>query len=125
MSAELVGRRILLLEDKSRVAMLIESIVEDLDGATVGPLASVEEAFAFLATSPAVGAALLAVNLAGRQVFPVAEALTASGVPVVFSTGYGERGRPRTWRGRPNARKPFTEASLRDAPRQVPALPEG
>lgn len=124
MSAELGGRRILVVEDESLVAMLIETILEDLGGETVGPLASVEEALAFLGDAPALDAALLDVNLAGRQVFPVAEALAASGVPFVFSTGYGEGGLPETWRGRPTVQKPFTEASLRAALRQALGLPD-
>ena len=37
MSAELAGRRILVVEDESLVAMLIETILEDLGGETVGP----------------------------------------------------------------------------------------
>jgi hypothetical protein len=60
-------------------------------------------------------AALLDVNVAGRQVFPVAEALTERGVPFVFSTGYGEGGLPDEWRGSPTIQKPFTEAAVRDA----------
>lgn len=106
MSAELGGRRILVVEDESLVAMLIETILEDLGGETVGPLASVEEALAFLGDGPALDAALLDVNLAGRQVFPVAEALAASGVPFVFSTGYGEGGLPRPGAVGPPCRSP-------------------
>ena len=65
--------------------------------------------------SPRDDAALLDVNVAGRQVFPVAEALKERGVPFVFSTGYGEGGLPDEWRGQPTIQKPFTEAAIRDA----------
>jgi len=124
MGAELAGRRILIVEDESLVAMLIEAILEDLGGETVGPLASVEEALAFLEAAPQLDAALLDVNLAGRQVFPVAEALVATGVPIVFSTGYGEGGLPEAWRGRPTVQKPFTEAGIRAALHQALGLPD-
>lgn len=60
-------------------------------------------------------AALLDVNVAGQEVFPVAEALKARGVPFVFSTGYGEAGLPEHWRGNPTVQKPFTEGAIRDA----------
>lgn len=60
-------------------------------------------------------AALLDVNVAGRQVFPVAAALKERGVPFVFSTGYGEGGLPDEWRGVTTIQKPFTEAAVRDA----------
>lgn len=122
MSAELRGRRVLVVEDESLVAMLIETILEDLGGEAVGPMASVDEALAFLADGTAIDAALLDVNLAGRQVFPVAEALQAAGVPFVFSTGYGEGGLPEAWRGRPTVQKPFTEAGLGAALRQALGL---
>jgi CheY-like chemotaxis protein len=122
MSTGLSGRRVLIVEDESLVAMLIETILEDLGGEAVSPLASVEDALAFLEDRPSLDAALLDVNLAGRQVFPVAEALQASGVPFVFSTGYGEGGLPEEWRGRPTVQKPFTEAGLRSALQQALGL---
>ena len=64
---------------------------------------------------PALDAALLDVNVAGQEVFPIAEALKARGVPFVFSTGYGESGLPEHWRGNPTVQKPFTDAAIRDA----------
>ncbi|RZJ80209.1 MAG: response regulator, partial [Brevundimonas sp.] len=62
-----------------------------------------------------IDAALLDVNVAGQQVFPVAAALKARGVPFVFSTGYGEGGLPDEWRGQTTIQKPFTEATIQDA----------
>lgn len=61
------------------------------------------------------GGPLMHVNVAGREVFPVAEALRARGVPFVFSTGYGEAGLPEHWRGNPTIQKPFTEGAIHDA----------
>jgi len=113
MSHALSGRRILVVEDESLVAMLLETILEDMGCTPVGPASNVEEGLA-LAQEP-LDAALLDVNVAGRLVFPVAEALKARGVPFVFSTGYGEGGLPDEWRGQPTIQKPFTEAAVRDA----------
>ncbi|MFC0633122.1 response regulator [Brevundimonas balnearis] len=115
MSAGLNGRKVLIVEDESLVAMLIETILEDLGCETIGPMSTIDEALGHLDGGDDLDAALLDVNLAGRQVFPVAEALEARGVPVVFSTGYGEGGLPDRWRDRPTVQKPFTEAGLRQA----------
>lgn len=114
MTEMLSGRRVLVVEDESLVAMLLETILEDMGCTPVGPAATVEDGLALLETEQ-LDAALLDVNVAGRQVFPVAEALKARGVPFVFSTGYGEGGLPDEWRGQATIQKPFTEAAVRDA----------
>ena len=115
MSQPFSGRRVLIVEDESLVAMLLETILEDMGCTPVGPAATVEDGLR-MATDPAtIDAALLDVNVAGRQVFPVAQALKDRGVPFVFSTGYGEGGLPDEWRGQPTLQKPFTEAAVRDA----------
>ena len=113
MSQTFAGRRVLIVEDESLVAMLLETILEDMGCVPVGPAATVDEGLR-MAIEP-VDAALLDVNVAGRQVFPVAEALRDRGVPFVFSTGYGEGGLPDEWRGHSTLQKPFTEAAVRDA----------
>lgn len=114
MSAPLTGRRVLVVEDESLVAMLLETILEDMGCTPVGPAANVDDGLK-MATDEPLDAALLDVNVAGKQVFPVAEALKARGVPFVFSTGYGEGGLPDEWRGQATIQKPFTEAAVRDA----------
>ena len=114
MSQAFAGRRVLVVEDESLVAMLLETILEDMGCEPVGPAATVEEGLRLAAGGP-IDAALLDVNVACRQAFPVAEALRERGVPFVFSTGYGEGGLPDEWRGHPTLQKPFTEAAVRDA----------
>ncbi|MFN3354161.1 MAG: response regulator [Brevundimonas sp.] len=125
MNAGLSGRRVLIVEDESLVAMLIETILEDLGCQPVGPMSSIDEALEHLKDGPELDAALLDVNLSGRQVFPVAEALDEKGVPFVFSTGYGEGGLPDRWRDRPTIQKPFTEAGLRQALYRAMGVAEG
>jgi CheY-like chemotaxis protein len=114
MSHALSGRRILIVEDESLVAMLLETILEDMGCSTVGPAANIDDGLTLVQTE-SLDAALLDVNVAGRQVFPVAQALKDRGVPFVFSTGYGEGGLPDEWRGQPTIQKPFTETAVRDA----------
>lgn len=114
MTQELAGRRILIVEDESLVAMLLETILEDMGCTPVGPASSIDEGLR-LVSSEQLDGALLDVNVAGRQIFPVAEALRERGVPFVFSTGYGEGGLPDEWRGQRTIQKPFTEAAVHEA----------
>lgn len=119
----LSGRRILVVEDESLVAMLLETILEDMGCTPVGPASNVDEGLV-MATDEALDAALLDVNVAGRQVFPIATALKARGVPFVFSTGYGEGGLPDEWRGHATVQKPFTEAAIRQALMKIMGVAE-
>lgn len=114
MSDVLVDRRILIVEDESLVAMLLETILEDLGCTIAGPEGSVSGGVS-VARSEHIDAALLDVNVAGELVFPVAETLKQRGIPFVFSTGYGEGGLPEQWRGHTTIQKPFTEVAVRDA----------
>ncbi|WP_332658405.1 response regulator [Brevundimonas sp.] len=115
MNAPLTGRRVLVVEDESLVAMLLETILEDMGCTPVGPAANIDDGMAMATDGEHLDAALLDVNVAGRQVFPVAQALKDRGIPFVFSTGYGEGGLPEEWRGQATIQKPFTEAAVRDA----------
>ena len=115
MTQPLSGRRVLVVEDESLVAMLLETILDDMGCAVVGPESNIDDGLISATTEPSLDAALLDVNVAGREVFPVAEALKARGVPFVFSTGYGEAGLPEHWRGNPTIQKPFTEGAIREA----------
>ena len=115
MSEGLTGRRILVVEDESLVAMLLETILEDMGAIPVGAISTVDEALVVVADDPLLDAALLDVNVAGKLVFPVAEALRAKGIPFVFSTGYGEGGLPDHWRGQSTIQKPFTEDAVKSA----------
>jgi CheY-like chemotaxis protein len=115
MSHGLSGRRVLVVEDESLVAMLLETILEDMGCVPVGPASTVEEGLAMTIDGAPLDAALLDVNVAGREVFPIANALRERGVPFVFSTGYGEGGLPDDWRGHPTVQKPFTENAIREA----------
>lgn len=93
------------------VAMLIQDMLVAIGHTTVGPIARREAALKAAASEP-LDAALLDVNLDGQEVFPVAEALSARGIPLAFVTGYGGRGLLAPWRGRPILEKPFRQADL-------------
>lgn len=107
--SSLEGLRVLVVEDETLVAMLLEDMLADHGcevAATVSRIAQALEAVAD--EGLAVDAAILDVNLAGEPSFPIAQALADKGVPFVFATGYGSGGLPEAWRDRPTLQKPFS-----------------
>lgn len=104
--------KVLVVEDEALVSMLVEDMLTDLGCTIVGPAAEIEEALK-LAGSADIDAALLDVNLGGRPIFPVADALKARGVPFAFASGYGEAGLTEDHKGSTVLQKPFREADLR------------
>lgn len=104
--------KVLVVEDEALVSMLVEDMLTDLGCTVVGPAAEIEEALR-LAGSADIDAALLDVNLGGRPIFPVADALKSRGVPYAFASGYGEAGISDDHKGSAVLQKPFREADLR------------
>lgn len=107
-------RRILIVEDETIVAMLLEDILYELGYAVVGPYARVDPALAAL-ESEDVDGAVLDVNLVGERSYPIADALAERGKPYVFVTGYGLAGLDEAYRDRPVLQKPFTRDGLDQA----------
>ncbi len=110
----LAGKRVLVIEDEAIVAMLIEEMLLDLGCQIAGHARTLPEALA-AARDDDFDIAVLDVNLAGQQSYPVADALTARRIPFVYLSGYGASAlRPNepVWR---ICRKPFTGPSLTDA----------
>jgi CheY-like chemotaxis protein len=85
----LKGKRILVVEDEALIAVMVEDMLADFGSIVVGPAATIQAALA-LAQSEVIDAAILDVNVRGERIDPVAEALFARGIPVLFATGYGE-----------------------------------
>jgi CheY-like chemotaxis protein len=109
--ADLNGLRVLVVEDEPAISMLIEDMLEDLGCKVAGVANTVASALALIQAGPA-DAAVLDVNLGRESIFPVADELTARGVPFLFSTGYGSAGIRPADRERPVLPKPFTQADL-------------
>jgi CheY-like chemotaxis protein len=100
------GRRILVVEDEFLIRMLLEDMLTDLGYELVGVAGRVDEA-AELAKTKDFDLAILDVNLDGHDVYPVADLISKRGLPFMFVTGYGGRGLPESYRGRPTLQKPF------------------
>jgi PAS domain S-box-containing protein len=79
-------RRILLVEDEELVALELSTELSLLGWAIVGPASTLNEAQSLLSSN--VDAAVLDVNLRGRSIYPLAEALEERDVPFLFCTGY-------------------------------------
>lgn len=113
------GRRVLVVEDEAMIAMLVEDMLADLGCAVVGPAHGLAEALALIGDDHGMDAALLDVNLAGQPVFALADALREKGVPLIFSTGYGDAGLREIDRGSPVLQKPFRAQDLARALTEV------
>lgn len=106
----LKGKRILVVEDEALIAVMVEDMLMELGSHVVGPAGTIEAALE-LARQETIDAAVLDVNVRGERIDPVAEALIARGVPVLFATGYGE---VRLASGTPTTviDKPYTQDKL-------------
>lgn len=110
--AGLNGLRVLIVEDESLVAMLIEDAIADHNG-TVAAVASTLGQALEKASTIDFDVAILDVNLNGAPSFAVADLLIQRRIPLVFSTGYGAAGIPEAWRSAPVLAKPFRESEVR------------
>jgi CheY-like chemotaxis protein len=113
--------RFLVVEDELMIRMLLEDMLTDIGYEVVASAGRLDEAVRF-AREADFDVAILDLNLAGQSVAPVAAIIEQRGRPFVFATGYGERGLPEQYRGRPTLQKPFQQDNLdRILARLVPA----
>ncbi|TPL35597.1 response regulator [Mesorhizobium sp. B2-4-8] len=109
--ADLAGLRVLVVEDEGSVALLIESMLEELGCHVTASVATLAKALN-AARVDSFDFALLDINLDGELVFPVAELLKSRQLPFVFSTGYGRMGVPEEFKECDVLNKPFTIEEL-------------
>jgi DNA-binding response OmpR family regulator len=98
--------QILVVEDETILAMMLEDALLDEGYSVVGPFARVAAALQ-AAELEALDAALLDVNVAGEMVFPVAEMLARRGVPFLLMTGYDKRILGKAHQDWPVVMKPY------------------
>lgn len=106
------GLRVFVVEDESLVLFNLEDILAELKCTIVGPAMRMQQALDMAGQDIAADVAILDVNIGGQTVFPVAEALTARGIPVAFATGYGRGGLPEEWQHCPVLMKPYTDQDV-------------
>jgi CheY-like chemotaxis protein len=84
---------------------------EDLRAAgcsTLGPYSTLETA----TQGASISLAVLDINLNGHPVYPVADELSARGIPFIFLSGYIAPNLPERFRGSPQIAKPHDPAAL-------------
>ena len=93
------------------VLLNVEDMLADLGCTSVSAAATADQALALIAAQ-SFDAAVVDVNLDGRMSYPVADALSARGVPFVFSTGYSGQSLDDGYRDRPVLGKPYRAVDL-------------
>jgi DNA-binding response OmpR family regulator len=88
------GRKILVVEDEYLIADDLHDALKGMGAEVVGPIPTLADAMACVGVGTLIDAAVLDVNLRGEMIFPVADALVARGVPLVFVTGYDTQSLP-------------------------------
>jgi PAS domain S-box-containing protein len=119
------GRRILVVEDEPVVAMELHQLLARLGCEVIGPAGTLDEAMALASSSSgsSIDVGILDVNLHGQTCYPLADLLATRGVPVVYTSGYGEL--PEGRAARDNAVllcKPVSDRDLGTALRRALAL---
>lgn len=86
---DLAGCRVMIVEDELLVAMMVEDTLIDQGCEVVGPFGRIVDAMRAAEAEP-LDLAVLDVNVAGDNVYPVAEVLVSRDVPFVLVSGYGQ-----------------------------------
>jgi CheY-like chemotaxis protein len=107
------GLRVLVVEDEPIVSLALQDMLAELECEVVGTAARLESALK-LAHQLTFDIAVLDINLGGKRVDPVAHAVAARGLPVLFATGYGRESAPPHAAG-PVLEKPYEPIGLRRA----------
>ncbi|WP_338664966.1 PAS domain-containing protein [Pararoseomonas sp. SCSIO 73927] len=115
----LAGLCVLVVEDEALVAVEVADALAAAGCRIIGPAGTLEEGLAAARGAGALDAAVLDMKLGGRPVLPLADELAARGVPMIFTTGYGEP--PPGHHGATVLTKPIRPEDLVRAVRQLVA----
>jgi CheY-like chemotaxis protein len=107
----LAGRRVLIVEDEAMISALIEMILGEAGCSIVGPVATLQLALELIEREP-FDAALLDVHVNGHDIYPLADVLSARGIPFVLVSGFARKQLPPRYRHCPYIAKPFTPDTI-------------
>jgi CheY-like chemotaxis protein len=105
------GRRVFIVEDEMIIAWLLEQSLSELGYEVVGHATRVKEALTMVEVKE-FDVVSLDINLNGEKSYPVADALTARGIPFFFSTAYNKDSIPTGYRDYPMLQKPYDHTKL-------------
>lgn len=110
----LAGKRILIVEDESIIALTLEAEFTDAGADVIGPAFDLPSAIRFAAEP--LDAAVLDINLNGLKVFPAARILRDCGVPIIFASANCEDldDAGTEFAGYPRIEKPLSIGALID-----------
>jgi DNA-binding response OmpR family regulator len=104
---------VLIAEDEMLLAMLLSDLMENA-GYRVLMIARLAKGLELAASEP-IDVAILDINLAGQDSFPLADALCRRGIPFVFASGYGRDDVPEAYRDVAVLQKPYDTAEIQAA----------
>ncbi|KGS12189.1 response regulator [Pseudomonas tremae] len=106
--------KVLLVEDETILAMLMEMTLEDLGFITAYHASSLGEGIEY-ARDGDYDLAILDINIIGGTSFAIATVIADRGIPFMFCSGYGRLGIPEAWLDRQCVTKPFSAEQLDNA----------
>jgi CheY-like chemotaxis protein len=107
------GSLIFLVEDEALIRMMVAEMLEELGHRVIAEAGSILEAEPLARTSK-FDLGIFDINVGGCNISPVAEIVSARGLPFIFVSGYGPEGRPASFKDKPVLRKPFLIEHLAD-----------
>jgi CheY-like chemotaxis protein len=107
-------RSVLIVEDESLIAMMLEDFLDSLGHSLAGTCDTVPDALTRVEQG-GFDVAILDVNLNGQRVWPVADRLAAKGIPYILATGGHIDPPPPEHASAPVLTKPFTLDAIEPA----------
>ena len=104
-------RRVLIVEDEMLIALMLQDMMANV-GFVVDGVATSLATGIDLARTADVHLAILDINLNGEESYPIADILSARGVRLIFSTGYGAESLKPEYKFVPKLVKPYAQANL-------------
>ncbi len=113
-SARLNGLRLLVVEDETMIALMLEDMLAAFGCTVVDVAGTLTRGLALAADAElSLDGAILDVNLGGEMVYPVADSLVERGVPFIFCTGYGRLSPETNFAQVPILAKPYQQEDLK------------
>ena len=117
-TADLAGKRILIVEDSPVVGPFTADLLQELGCKVIGPAPNLAVGRQLI-ESEKIDAALVDVHIRGERVFSLCEVLASRNVRFVLTSGYADWNMPERWQARPRLQKPYTLGEVEHALNRV------